>query len=191
MRQDAPGLGSTCLAGDFCVASPGEPPTQSLPQTQEGLEEKLQWGTWGSRRQGEEQAKAGARATIPPRGLAPRGPSHILLPPPAPHTVPTKSFPFLPLPVLLFPYSLQLEQTAPRPPAVFLPPPSLPRKDSAPLSGHLLAWPRLSLQRKMNAGTGCLSRLLHPGAWPRAEPSLNVCVWVGGGWESRSRDFLK
>lgn len=42
MLQDTPGLGSTYLTGDFRVVSPGEPPTQSLPQTQEGLEEKPQ-----------------------------------------------------------------------------------------------------------------------------------------------------
>ena len=91
--------------------------------------------------------------------------------------------------VLLFPLVL-LVLLAAQPPARLdcspascrhVPAPTLtaPERTQHQVSGRLLAWPCLSLHVEDECRDR-LSSLLLLRAWPRAEPSLNVCGWVGG-----------
>lgn len=117
----------------------------------------------------------------------------LIIPAPLPQLCTHCSRQMLSLPacaVLLFPLVL-LVLLAAQPPARLdcspaschhVPAPTLtaPERTQHQVSGCLLAWPCLSLHVEDECRDR-LSSLLLLRAWPRAEPSLNVCGWVGAG----------
>ena len=65
-----------------------------------------------------------------------------------------------------------------------------PERTQHRVSGCLLAWPCLSVHVEDECRER-LSGLLRLRAWPRAEPSLNVGVWVGLGEQKSGLSEVK